>query len=297
MPQVEFDKRVLLSSINTLTFFSDANTQGRRTRPIPQLKCKGSVCNLYQPYAVTCTNIGGRGSFVQWKCDADLPSSLRFGKIDVNCEGWSRTGDPFILEGSCGLAYDLVKLPTSLRDEQTGTPYGLDYHSYSKTSILGMVAFVVLLLFLLRRCFTSVRLSVPFPNLFNSSSGTGSTNYPPPPPYSSAPSPPPHSKPSDEHTWRPGFWSGFGLGTVGSYLWSNRNNSGPRSRVYDWERPHTAGSEGFGNGRSSAFQTRFTSSDEGMWSGSRSRNTDRGEGPSRLGPMRSASGLARSTVR
>jgi len=306
MPQVDIDKRILLSTIKTLSFFSDAETQGRRTRPIPQLTCKGSACKLYQPYAVTCKNIGGRGSHVQWKCDADLPSSLRFGKIDVNCEGWSRTGDAFVLEGSCGLTYDLVKLPTSLRDDQTGRIYG-PTSPYSMSAILAIAALLVLLLFFVYRFFISARQSLSsFSNPFTSTTGSSSTNYPPPPPYSSTP-PPPVFKPSGPSgDWRPGFWSGLGLGTAASYLWTNRNsrptggftsNDGPRARAYDWERPRSAGYFGGGGGQSSSFQTRFPSPNEGTWSGSRARNTDRGEETSNLGSMRSASGIGRSNVR
>ncbi|OXG11105.1 hypothetical protein C367_06678 [Cryptococcus neoformans Ze90-1] len=33
------------------------------------------------------------------QCDTDLPSSLRLGKVDVSCEGWSAPGDPNILQG------------------------------------------------------------------------------------------------------------------------------------------------------------------------------------------------------
>lgn len=36
---------------------------------------------------VQCTNAGFDGSDVQWKCQADLPHNLRFGELNVNCEG------------------------------------------------------------------------------------------------------------------------------------------------------------------------------------------------------------------
>ena len=31
---------------------------------------------------------------VQWKCDADLDTSVRFGRTDVSCEGYSNPDDP-----------------------------------------------------------------------------------------------------------------------------------------------------------------------------------------------------------
>lgn len=65
-------ERILLSSIKTLTFFADEDTFARRTDAIPQLTCVGQGCKLYQPEAVLCTNIGGRGTEVNWKvCEED----------------------------------------------------------------------------------------------------------------------------------------------------------------------------------------------------------------------------------
>lgn len=34
------------------------------------------------------------------QCEADLPDSLRFGKVEVSCEGWSGPGDPFVVKGT-----------------------------------------------------------------------------------------------------------------------------------------------------------------------------------------------------
>jgi store-operated calcium entry-associated regulatory factor len=130
--------RVALDSIRSLTFYGETLTQSRRTPPIPQLTCIGKPCNLFQPDVVRCVNEGGRGTDVDWKvrlsfycqyseadadwrisvqCQAgmcrhthlvstlldsrvlDLPESLRFGRVEVSCEGWSRPGDPMILKG------------------------------------------------------------------------------------------------------------------------------------------------------------------------------------------------------
>ena len=33
------------------------------------------------------------------QCDADLPDGMRFGRVEVSCEGWTRAGDPNILQG------------------------------------------------------------------------------------------------------------------------------------------------------------------------------------------------------
>ena len=64
-------------------------------------------------------NVGGQGTDVDWKvrssciscctfnepayhnvqCEADLPEALRFGRVEVSCEGWSGPGDEFVLKG------------------------------------------------------------------------------------------------------------------------------------------------------------------------------------------------------
>jgi hypothetical protein len=66
----------------------------------------------------------------------DLPEQLRFGRVEVSCEGWSRPGDPMVLKGttqiskdnnktsmlmrtycsllgSCGLEYRLLRIPSA----------------------------------------------------------------------------------------------------------------------------------------------------------------------------------------
>jgi hypothetical protein len=100
--------RIELAKIKALTFYKDALTESRRTEAIPQLICANkSVCKLYTPEVVRCQSLGGSGTDIDWKvratrpkyathlahshhqCEADLPESLRFGKVQVSCEGES----------------------------------------------------------------------------------------------------------------------------------------------------------------------------------------------------------------
>ncbi|EIW75355.1 DUF1183-domain-containing protein, partial [Coniophora puteana RWD-64-598 SS2] len=106
---------VRLDGISLLTLYQEALTTVRRMRPIAQLVCISKSCALYQPGVVHCKNIGGSGTDVDWKCEADLPSSLRYGNVEVGCEGWNGPGDPYVLKGSCSLKYHLVQLPASHR--------------------------------------------------------------------------------------------------------------------------------------------------------------------------------------
>lgn len=53
------NKRILLSSIDTLTFYDGEYTAFRRTGPVHQLTCKGSPCKRYKPDVIQCRNTGG----------------------------------------------------------------------------------------------------------------------------------------------------------------------------------------------------------------------------------------------
>ncbi|KAF9430348.1 Store-operated calcium entry-associated regulatory factor [Podila epigama] len=101
-------QKVLLRDVQTITLHQGRMTTGRRTSPVPQLNCiGGNACGLYEPDVVQCTNTGSNGDDVQWKCQADLPENVRFGQLDVYCEGYKNPDDPFVLKGSCGLEYKL----------------------------------------------------------------------------------------------------------------------------------------------------------------------------------------------
>ena len=49
-----------------------------------------SFHNIFSPSlfseVVQCTAVGFDGASVQWRCEADLPSHLRFGRTEVSCE-------------------------------------------------------------------------------------------------------------------------------------------------------------------------------------------------------------------
>ncbi|TCD60315.1 hypothetical protein EIP91_010364, partial [Steccherinum ochraceum] len=252
--------KIALSRISSLTFYKDSETLSKRGKPFPQLTCIGKPCKLYQPDVVRCVNAGGSGTDVDWKCEADLPEALRFGRVEVSCEGWSGPGDPYVLKESCALEYRLVQVPDSLRKGESHklpsrvsrwTQYAFDDPSATIFMIL-WVAFLVFILYqLLKSCFTGRSSSTPRPrpNARGPTPGGGSPNWfpgshpdnDPPPPYS-------HPKPSDNTTegWRPGFWTGAALGGLGTYLW---NGNGRRNEAqqplgrrqplgagtYDWE--------------------------------------------------------------
>jgi len=51
--------------------------------------------------------MGSDGRDIQWRCEADMDSSYRFGAIRVSCEGYNHPDDPYVLRGSCGFEYEL----------------------------------------------------------------------------------------------------------------------------------------------------------------------------------------------
>jgi len=101
--------RQLLTSVKALTFNKGKMTSGRRSSPLPQLSCVGGSASgsNYQPSVVQCVNVGDDGFNVEWECKADLDDAVRFGSINVNCEGYDHPDDPYILKGSCSLEYNL----------------------------------------------------------------------------------------------------------------------------------------------------------------------------------------------
>lgn len=68
-------ERVLLSSIRSLTLYADELTKARRTPPVRQLECTGSICRDFQPSAIHCINSGGSNVDVDWKVRPSLIST------------------------------------------------------------------------------------------------------------------------------------------------------------------------------------------------------------------------------
>ncbi|KAH9848472.1 hypothetical protein C2E23DRAFT_739607 [Lenzites betulinus] len=311
--------RVRLDEITSLIFFKDKLTASRRAPPVPQLTCIGKPCKLYQPEAVRCVSLGGYGTDVSWKCEADLPEALRFGAVEVLCEGWERPGDPYVLKGSCGLEYRLVQVPDSLRSPGATDPtYPSRFSRWFSdpaaaffmllwVGVLGLILYNVL-----SSCFrrhnspTTPRAPGGGGPWWRPGSGSGwfsgiqpNNSDEPPPPYSPRPKNPQSSAQAPGAQgggWRPGFWTGAALGGLGAHLLNRpARRTTARAGMYDWEgeqmfrpaRPAQSRSWfGSGSGGGAAAQRR------GGWD-----TDDRGEGPSNLGSMRSSTGMGGSRVR
>lgn len=137
--------KVKLVDIDALTFVSGRETTARRGRKLPQLECVRGNCNddtSLLPVTVQCRNMGTDGIDVQWKCDAELDSRVKFGELEVSCEGYDNPDDPYVLKGSCRLEYELLRVgwPRRARDDDSGISW------------FWIVIFVCVALCVLRAC-------------------------------------------------------------------------------------------------------------------------------------------------
>lgn len=117
---------VILEDVSVLTLHHGKMTAGRRSSPVPQLKCiGGSAAKAFTPQVVQCYNRGSDGYDVQWECKSDMDNAYRFGQIEVTCEGYNYADDDHVLRGSCGLEYTLEYTKEGMQSK------GAHHNSYS----------------------------------------------------------------------------------------------------------------------------------------------------------------------
>ncbi|PLW08765.1 hypothetical protein PCANC_08104 [Puccinia coronata f. sp. avenae] len=239
-------QKVLLSSIDTLTFYDGETTTFRRTSPVQQLSCSGPGCKLFRPDVIQCYNKGGSGTEIDWKCEADLPSKLRLGRVEVGCEGWSNSNDPYILKGSCALSYTLkADSSSSHGSSHDGKSTDTTASFWILFIVVAIVILYPVLRLLLLHFFPSLDSFLPAPSGGGGGGGGGPAD--PPPPYT--PQQPPYkSAPSSSEPWRPGFWTGVATGSGASALFRSSQNRRNQPREHNCNSPHGGPSTGFGSG-------------------------------------------------
>ncbi|KAG0229732.1 Autophagy protein 22 [Actinomortierella wolfii] len=254
------NNKVLLKDVKTLTLRQGKQTTFRRTYAVPQLKCVGGNAKSsgFRPDVVQCTNMGSDGVDIQWECKADLPDNMRFGEIEVFCEGYDYPEDPYVLKGSCGLEYTL---------QYTGYSGGGSHWESGYEPFDAWRANIVISII----CSCINQSSRPRddppppyhptdPRSGGGGPGFGGGGAPPPGYYKST------DTSSSEGGFRPGFWSGVGLGGAAAYLAAsaaNRERERERQREYDYfARSGGAGPStgGYGGYRSSGMPSRTSSS-------------------------------------
>lgn len=101
--------QVHIQDVKVLTLYHDEYTTGRRSAPVPQLRCVGgtAMSEGYRIKSMQCHNQGFDGHDINWKCEAVIPNNMKLGWITVNCEGYDFPEDPRILIDSCGAEFEL----------------------------------------------------------------------------------------------------------------------------------------------------------------------------------------------
>eukprot|EP00035_Acanthoeca_spectabilis_P004694 m.106220 g.106220 ORF g.106220 m.106220 type:complete len:284 (-) comp12689_c0_seq1:357-1208(-) len=134
--------KVLIENITELSLSRGAITTGRRSPGVPQMQCL-SGCGYHEPSSIQCVNTGSFIGEPQWECTADLSIHWRFGSTMVICEGFDYPEDPFVLKGSCGLEYRLV------RSNNAAAARNREHPSILVAIALSIVAFILLVLFIM----------------------------------------------------------------------------------------------------------------------------------------------------
>ena len=85
---------------------------------LKQLTCLGIYCDK-APDMVQCSNESPDGIIPHWKCNAVIDESVKFGYLNVQCEGYESPYDnKYIYPGSCGLKYYLE--PVNIEKDKGG---------------------------------------------------------------------------------------------------------------------------------------------------------------------------------
>ncbi|XP_075528809.1 store-operated calcium entry-associated regulatory factor-like [Dermacentor variabilis] len=255
-------KKVKLKDVEVLTLRHGQYTTGRRSSPVPQLKCLGGSAGCQDPPAVVqCYNRGSDGYSTQWECKADMSQSQKFGTVEVTCEGYDYADDDYILAGSCGLEYRLEKTgygPGSSWKHSAYTSHSKSGSTFQTILFLGVAAFIIFVIY--RNCLAPGQLN----------DGPPGYDDDPPPDYPGSPRggffggggggggtpPPPGFRPQYQtgagcgsaRGFGPagglgggGFWTGAAAGGLLGYLMGNRNNAGYRT-AYGYPSEGTFGS-------------------------------------------------------
>jgi len=215
----------------------------------------------------------------------------------MSCEGWSGPGDSYVLKESCSLEYRLQEVPNVLK---TSTSHVKSPVLLTTPQILFLCVCIASLAYVLYKyllpCLGDDRSSsTPRTPRHGPSGGSGwfpgsydDFRRRPPPPYTKYPDK------STESTGEgrgnqdgPGFWSGVGLGSLGTYLLTRQRNQEPQQGRYDWESERFQRHDPVPQGprASSSF------SQQQSWNSSNRAST------SNLGTMRRSTGYGGSTVR
>lgn len=237
---------VLLRDVQVLTLHRGRYTTARRTAAVPQLQCIGGSAGCSDiPEVVQCYNRGWDGYDVQWQCKADLENTLRFGQIEVSCEGYNYPDDPYILRGSCSLLFRLELTKEGEWKAKNSGGFGSGYYASTKDSSdsgAGTI-FVIVLLILAFGVYKFFLSNQQPQQSFGDRDGFTRPSWqshqaPPPPGFKSSFTDNSFgTRSSHETNSGPGFWTGLGAGGLLGYL-AGSQRAQPRSSYFStWGDP------------------------------------------------------------
>jgi hypothetical protein len=302
-------KKVKLKDVEVLTLYKGRMTNGRRSSPVQQLSCRGGTagCSAFVPEVVQCTNRGSDGYDIQWECKADMDNAYRFGQISVGCEGYDYPDDPYILAGSCGLDYtiDLTEEGKERAQKSGGgsqnsqNSYNNNYYSGKNStedsdySWLAILIIVGIIYYVITNTGHEDHAGIPPAGTMGPDGVPPPAGSPPPytpdAPYSSARRP-------GEQGWRPGFWSGFGLGNLTGGWWGGNRNRGYNRGWGGWGGSRYGYRSGGWGNSNAAYNEGFTDGARNRGSSSPNRRSSPSSSPSSSG-TRTASGFGGTTRR
>lgn len=188
---------------------------------------------------------------VQWTCSASLPAEFKLGSTDVICEGLASSQDPRVLKGSCGVEFRLL-LTAAGEEKYGGGGPGL-WKNYKRKGYINWPAitfwslFICVLGWMIYAAFirnrlngTGLRGGWNNPRGWGGGGGGGGgggrpDNSDPPPPYDSGPWRKSSAQTQGQEGWRPGFWTGAGLGGAAAHLAASRRQyQDPRNTRFGW---------------------------------------------------------------
>lgn len=265
-------QQIRMTDITALTFNQGEYSTARRGQPVPQLKCvSGTAKNDYSlhPTSVQCVNVGNDGRNVQWKCDANLDSKVKFGKMVVSCEGYSQPGDPYVLVGSCGLEYALDYDKGAEASSSYSAPRYSSYdHSEYEYDSSGASSFfnIVFFFVVVAVAYYCLTYFAGHNRIYDgyASSAYGNPSYGANPGYGAGYGP---TYNAGYSSWWPGssygsgsgWWNGFATGGLLSSMWNSsyrRPTYGSYGRSFGGS--SLFGGSSFGSGRSSGGSRRST---------------------------------------
>ncbi|OAF65208.1 hypothetical protein A3Q56_07082, partial [Intoshia linei] len=182
-----------------------------------------------------------------WECKADLNNIVKFGTLDVNCEGYDYPEDPYILVNSCRLLYSLHRIDGRKSETSNGESF---------LPILFIIGLIILVYYVFLR---------PNPNEGARHDDGYGGNYGGGDSGGAAPPPPPYNKRSNNQGtggFFSNFWSGAMMGGAAGYLFGNRGhqNRGYSSYGSQYNSPYPDYNSGPStSGGNSSYQTGYAS--------------------------------------